>query len=598
MTDEKFTLGKSGRPWLPVGMRRVLLAFLISHFSFLISLAQSVSTSRRYDAFFLEAICERAKGNNDAAFDLLRRCVEIDPSKSEAYFYLSHYYGALKLKDQALACIEKAASIEPKNATYQENLANTYINLRQYDKAAAVLERLYDQHREREDVLGILIQLYEEQHDYEAAIKTLTKLETIEGKSERLSYAKSNFYTQLGDKKAAVAEMKHLADQYPNDQNYRGLYANTLFVNGQKKKALEIYHDILRVEPENRNALMALLAYEKDEGDPEKAAAMTEQVLLSKNLTSQDRILLMRQEIGQSEQEGGDSTRVLHLFHRMLEQPQMDADIAILCATYMNLKQMPNDSISAVLEQVLKVAPDHAAARLQLVSYAWQADDMNSIISLCKEARQYNPDEMAFYYYQGIAYYKQNKLDEALDAFRNGISVINQQSDVEIVSDFYAVMGDILHQKGLDKEAFAAYDSCLAWKEDNIGCLNNYAYYLSEKEVHLDKAEQMSFRAIKAEPKNATYLDTYAWILFKEGRYAEAKIYIDQTLQCDSDSSAVLLEHAGDIYYYADEKEKALAFWQQALVRAEETVPKPGEVTEDRRQILARKIKLKKYIKE
>lgn len=598
MTDEKFTLGKSGRPWLPVGMRRVLLAFLISHFSFLISLAQSVSTSRRYDAFFLEAICERAKGNNDAAFDLLRRCVEIDPSKSEAYFYLSHYYGALKLKDQALACIEKAASIEPKNATYQENLANTYINLRQYDKAAAVLERLYDQHREREDVLGILIQLYEEQHDYEAAIKTLTKLETIEGKSERLSYAKSNFYTQLGDKKAAVAEMKHLADQYPNDQNYRGLYANTLFVNGQKKKALEIYHDILRVEPENRNALMALLAYEKDEGDPEKAAAMTEQVLLSKNLTSQDRILLMRQEIGQSEQEGGDSTRVLHLFHRMLEQPQMDADIAILCATYMNLKQMPNDSISAVLEQVLKVAPDHAAARLQLVSYAWQADDMNSIISLCKEARQYNPDEMAFYYYQGIAYYKQNKLDEALDAFRNGISVINQQSDVEIVSDFYAVMGDILHQKGLDKEAFAAYDSCLAWKDDNIGCLNNYAYYLSEKEVHLDKAEQMSFRAIKAEPKNATYLDTYAWILFKEGRYAEAKIYIDQTLQCDSDSSAVLLEHAGDIYYYADEKEKALALWQQALVRAEETVPKPGEVTEDRRQILTRKIKLKKYIKE
>lgn len=598
MTNEKFTLGKSGRPWLPVGMRRVLLAFLISHFSFLISLAQSVSTSRRYDAFFLEAICERAKGNNDAAFDLLRRCVEIDPSKSEAYFYLSHYYGALKLKDQALACIEKAASIEPKNATYQENLANTYINLRQYDKAAAVLERLYDQHREREDVLGILIQLYEEQHDYEAAIKTLTKLETIEGKSERLSYAKSNFYTQLGDKKAAVAEMKHLADQYPNDQNYRGLYANTLFVNGQKKKALEIYHDILRVEPENRNALMALLAYEKDEGDPEKAAAMTEQVLLSKNLTSQDRILLMRQEIGQSEQEGGDSTRVLHLFHRMLEQPQMDADIAILCATYMNLKQMPNDSISAVLEQVLKVAPDHAAARLQLVSYAWQADDMNSIISLCKDARQYNPDEMAFYYYQGIAYYKQNKLDEALDAFRNGISVINQQSDVEIVSDFYAVMGDILHQKGLDKEAFAAYDSCLAWKDDNIGCLNNYAYYLSEKEIYLDKAEQMSFRAIKAEPKNATYLDTYAWILFKEGRYAEAKIYIDQTLQCDSDSSAVLLEHAGDIYYYADEKEKALAFWQQALVRAEETVPKPGEVTEDRRQILARKIKLKKYIKE
>ena len=562
------------------------------------AVSQVISNSSRYNAFFLEAICERAKGNSDAAFDLLRHCVEIDSTKSEAYYYLSQYYGALKQKDKAIACIEKAATLEPSNSTYQETLANAYINLHQYDKAAAVLESLYDKHRDRDDVLGVLIQLYEEQHEYESAIKTLTLLETVEGKSERLSYAKSNFYTQLGDKKAAIAEMKHLADQYPNDQNYRGLYANALFVNGQKKKALEIYDDILRIEPDNRNALMALLAYEKDEGDPDKADALTEKVLLSKNITSQDRILLMRQEIGQSEQEGGDSTRVLYLFRKMLDQPQMDADIAILCATYMNLKQMPNDTISGVLEQVLRVAPDNAAARLQLVSYAWQANDMNRIISLCQDARQYNPDEMAFYYYQGIAYYREGQLDQALNAFHNGIGVITQQSDPNIVSDFYAVMGDILHQKGNDKEAFAAYDSCLVWKDDNYGCLNNYAYYLSEKGIQLDKAEQMSYRVIKAEPKNATYLDTYAWILFKQGRYTEAKIYIDQTLQCDSDTSAVLLEHAGDIYYFAGEKERAVDFWQQALARAAEVVPEPGQPVEDRQQILTRKIKLKKYQKE
>ncbi len=562
------------------------------------AVSQVISNSSRYNAFFLEAICERAKGNSDAAFDLLRHCVEIDSTKSEAYYYLSQYYGALKQKDKAIACIEKAATLEPSNSTYQETLANAYINLHQYDKAAAVLESLYDKHRDRDDVLGVLIQLYEEQHEYESAIKTLTLLETVEGKSERLSYAKSNFYTQLGDKKAAIAEMKHLADQYPNDQNYRGLYANALFVNGQKKKALEIYDDILRIEPDNRNALMALLAYEKDEGDPDKADALTEKVLLSKNITSQDRILLMRQEIGQSEQEGGDSTRVLYLFRKMLDQPQMDADIAILCATYMNLKQMPNDTISGVLEQVLRVAPDNAAARLQLVSYAWQANDMNRIISLCQDARQYNPDEMAFYYYQGIAYYREGQLDQALNAFHNGIGVITQQSDPDIVSDFYAVMGDILHQKGNDKEAFAAYDSCLVWKDDNYGCLNNYAYYLSEKGIQLDKAEQMSYRVIKAEPKNATYLDTYAWILFKQGRYTEAKIYIDQTLQCDSDTSAVLLEHAGDIYYFAGEKERAVDFWQQALARAAEVVPEPGQPVEDRQPILTRKIKLKKYQKE
>ena len=545
--------------------------------------SQVISNSSRYNAFFLEAICERAKGNSDAAFDLLRHCVEIDSTKSEAYYYLSQYYGTLKQKDKAIACIEKAAALEPSNSTYQETLANAYINLHQYDKAAAVLESLYDKHRDRDDVLGVLIQLYEEQHEYESAIKTLTLLETVEGKSERLSYAKSNFYTQLGDKKAAIAEMKHLADQYPNDQNYRGLYANALFVNGQKKKALEIYDDILRIEPDNRNALMALLAYEKDEGDPDKADALTEKVLLSKNITSQDRILLMRQEIGQSEQEGGDSTRVLYLFRKMLDQPQMDADIAILCATYMNLKQMPNDTISGVLEQVLKVAPDNAAARLQLVSYAWQANDMNRIISLCQDARQYNPDEMAFYYYQGIAYYREGQLDQALNAFHNGIGVITQQSDPDIVSDFYAVMGDILHQKGNDKEAFAAYDSCLVWKDDNYGCLNNYAYYLSEKGIQLDKAEQMSYRVIKAEPKNATYLDTYAWVLFRQGRYAEAREYMDRTLAADTMPSATLYDHAGDIYYHIGQTDKAVDFWQKA-------------VEQDADALIEEKIRKRKYI--
>ena len=102
----------------------------------------------------------------------------------------------------------------------------------------------------------------------------------------------------------------------------------------------------------------------------------------------------------------------------------------------------------------------------------------------------------------------------------------------------------------------------------------------------------MSYRTIKAEPKNATYLDTYAWILFMQKRYSEAKIYIDQTLQCDSDSSSVLLEHAGDIYYHTGDVDQAVVFWQEALSRADE------QEDSERIKLLARKIKIKKYLKE
>ena len=573
------------------GARRFLLALLISHFSFLISYAQD---GRKYDAFFLDAICQQEKGNLDAAFDLLSHCVEIDSTRSEAHYYLGKYYMAMKQKDKALAHATRAAQIEPDNATYQETLANMYIGNRQYAEATEALERLYTTNRDREDVLGMLVQLYEQQQDYDKAIDALARLEVVEGKSERLSYAKSQLYTEMGNKQAAIAEMKKLADEYPYDQNYRCLYANALYQNDQQKKAVALYGDILQAEPDNRNAQLAMLDHYINANDSVHAAELTERALLNKNMTQQDRVAILRQVISDNERQGGDSTRVLQLFRRLLDAPQADADMALFCASYMNLKKMPQDSISRVLEQALQIAPDNASARLQLVSYAWQAANKDRVISLCQEARQYNPDEMAFYYYQGIAYYQKEQLDDALNAFQNGISVITEESNPEIVSDFYAVMGDILHQKGKEQEAYAAYDSCLVWKDDNIGCLNNYAYYLSEKGQQLDKAEQMSYRTIKAEPKNATYLDTYAWILFMQQRYSEAKVYIDQTLQCDSDTSAVLLEHAGDIYYHTGDKEKAVTLWQQALDRASEK----SEVKDDRRQILIRKIKLKKYLKE
>ena len=549
---------------------------------------------RRYDAFFLEAICQKEKGNHDAAFDLLTHCVQIDSTRSEAYYYLARYYDYLKNKDKALAYSEKAALLEPDNETYLETLANSYVARRQYDKAIDVMERIYGMNSEREDVLSMLVQLYEQQQDYEGAIRTLTRLETKEGKGERLSMAKSELYTRKGDKKAAISEMKQLADQYPNDQNYRCLYGTTLYMNGQQKKALAIYADVLKIEPDNRGAQMAMLSHFNEINDTVQSHIWLERMLMNKNATTQDRVMLLRQVIGESEQSGGDSTQVLRLFHRVLSLPQADADLAIFCATYMNLKKMPSDSISPVLEHALTLEPTNAAARLQLVSYAWQAEDRDRVIALCQDARQYNPDEMAFYYYQGIAYYQKDQLDQALNAFQNGIGVITAQSDPAIVSDFYAVMGDILHQKGLSREAFVAYDSCLVWKDDNIGCLNNYAYYLSELGEQLDKAEQMSYRTIKAEPKNATYLDTYAWILFMQKRYSEAKIYIDQTLQYDTDTSAVLLEHAGDIYYQAGDTAQALSYWQQALERAE----KEDDIRNDRRPILIRKIKLKKYLKE
>ena len=515
----------------------------------------------------MEAMVQRQKGNNDAVFDLLRHCLEIRPDAAEAWYYISQYYSALKNADKAMACIKRAAELSPGNETYMETLAQAYIRQQDYANAIAVIEGLYERNKDQEGLLEMLFQLYQQENDYAKAIRVLERMEQIDGKSERLSVAKSEIYTRMGNKKAAVAEIAALSKQYPNDLNYMVMYGETLMMNGQLKRALGIYDRVLKQEPDNNRVLLSLRTYHQALGHTEVADSLTKRVLLNRNATTEEKVRLLRQEISANEAAGGDSTHILNLFRMMLAQPLSDTDMAVLYASYMNAKRMPRDSIRPVLEKVLEMTPDNAAARLQLVGYAWDAEDMDRVISLCQDARQYNPDEMAFYYYQGIAYYKKDNLDGALSAFQNGIGVINEESDPMIVSDFYAVMGDVLHQKGMAQEAFAAYDSCLQWKADNFGCLNNYAYYLSERGEQLDKAEEMSYKTVKAEPKNATYLDTYAWILFMQERYTEAKIYIDQALQNMEDTlgNAVIIEHAGDIYAQCGQIERAVELWQQAL---------------------------------
>jgi tetratricopeptide (TPR) repeat protein len=244
-------------------------------------------------------------------------------------------------------------------------------------------------------------------------------------------------------------------------------------------------------------------------------------------------------------------------------------------------------------------------ARLQLIQFAINKQDMDELIKVCTPAVEYSPEVLEYYYYLGIAHHQKGQNQEALDVFSKGIAQVNEKSSKALVSDFYAIMGDLYHIEKMQAQAYEAYDSALVYNADNIGALNNYAYYLSLEKSQLDKAEEMSYRTVKAEPKNGTYLDTYAWILFEKGKYTEAKIYIDQALANDGDASSVVVEHAGDIYFLNGDKEKALAYWQQALKMAEEPAAKEEDSsdsadsrTEAQMKCLKKKISQKKYFAE
>ncbi len=549
--------------------------------------AISHNDSLRFKIYYFEAIKQQTSGNFDAAYDLLQHCLTINPNAAEAYFMLSFYDGILKNDSAALADVKKASELNPANNAYLERLGAGYFSINNLAEATKAYEKLAKNSPERSDVLDILAQLYGRQKDYDKMLDVLERMETLEGANEDLTLAKMRVYSLQGKKQEEFNELKSMAAKYPNDMNYRVMMGNWLLQNGKADEAYRQYAEVLQAEPENSNARMSMIDYYRTTKQPLRADSLQEALLVSTKTPTDSKIVLIRQAVAESEQQGGDSSKVLNLFRKILAQPQETSDMAELYAAYMTLKKMPQDSISKILETVLAISPDNAGARLQLIQAEWGKQDFDRVAELSRQAIDYNPDELAFYYFLGLAYVQKDDDDSALDALRRGVSQITKQSNKDLVSDFYAIMGDILHDKGLAEEAYAAYDSCLQWKDDNLGCLNNYAYYLSEENRELAKAEQMSYRTVQAEPDNATFLDTYAWILFKRKKYAEAMQYINMAVDNDTTKSAVIIEHAGDIHAVNGDTDGAVKFWQQAL-----------EAGAENDKAIRRKIKLKKYVEE
>lgn len=547
----------------------------------------SHNDSLRFKMYYYEGVRQQVDGNYAAAYDLFRHCLGINPNAAEAYFMLSSYEGALHGDSAALVYVKKASELSPGNNAYLERLATGYLMTSDVDEAVKAYEKLAANSPERADVLNILVQLYGQQKDYDRMLDVLQRMEALEGDSEDLTLAKMRAYSLQGKKQEEFEALKAMSDKHPNDLNYRVMTGNWLLQNGKPDDAYAEYLGVLAVDPENLMAKMSMIDYYRTSGQPLRADSLQEALLVNPKTPVENKVSLMRQVVADSEDTGGDSTEVLNIFGKILSQPQETSDIAEMYAAYMTLKRMPQDTISKALENVLAISPDNSAARFQLLQIVWSEQDYDRVVELSRQGLDYNPDEMVFYYFLGLAYIQKDDDDSALDVFRRGVSQIDDQSSPALVSDFYSIMGDILHDKGYADEAYAAYDSCLQWKDDNLGCLNNYAYYLSVEGKQLEKAAQMSYRTVQAEPDNSTFLDTYAWILFRQKKYADALQYIDMAVDNDTTGSAVIIEHAGDIHAVNGDIEGALKYWNEAL-----------EAGSANGKAIRRKIKEKKYVED
>ncbi|MCA5986871.1 tetratricopeptide repeat protein [Bacteroides thetaiotaomicron] len=554
-----------------------------------VALAQSSLTpeqQRKYDYFFLEAMRLKEKKDYASAFGLLQHCLDIHPNAASALYEVSQYYMFLRQVPQGQEALEKAVANAPDNYWYSQGLASLYQQQNELDKAVTLLEQMVVRFPAKQDPLFNLLDLYGRQEKYDEVISTLNRLEKRMGKNEQLSMEKFRIYLQMKDDKKAFQEIESLVQEYPMDMRYQVILGDVYLQNGKKQEAYDVYQKVLAAEPDNPMAIFSMASYYKQTGQEELYQQQLDTLLLNKKVTPDTKVGVMRQMIVENEQADKDSTQIIALFDRIMKQEQDDPQIPMLYAQYLLSKKMESESVP-VLEQVVDLDPTNKAARMMLIGAAAKKEDYKQIIKVCEPGIEATPDALEFYYYLAIAYNQAEKPDSVISICKRALEHTTADSKKEIVSDFYSILGDMYHTQKQMKEAYAAYDSALVYNPSNIGALNNYAYYLSVERRDLDKAEEMSYKTVKAEPNNATYLDTYAWILFEKGNYAEARIYIDNAMKSEGgDKSDVIVEHCGDIYYMTGDVDGALTYWKKALEMGSES------------KTLKQKIEKKKYIAE
>ena len=530
-------------------------------------LAQSSLTpeqQRKYDYFFLEAMRLKEKKDYASAFGLLQHCLDIHPNAASALYEVSQYYMFLRQVPQGQEALEKAVASAPDNYWYSQGLASLYQQQNELDKAITLLEQMAVRFPGKQDPLFNLLDLYGRQEKYDEVISTLNRLEKHMGKNEQLSMEKFRIYLQMKDDKKAFQEIESLVQEYPMDMRYQVILGDVYLQNGKKQEAYDVYQKVLAAEPDNPMAIFSMASYYKQTGQEGLYQQQLDTLLLNKKVTPDTKVNVMRQMIVENEQADKDSTQIIALFDRIMKQEQDDPQIPMLYAQYLLSKNMEAESVP-VLEQVVDLDPTNKAARMMLVGTAVRKEDYKQIIKVCEPGIEATPDALEFYYYLAIAYNQAEQPDSVVSICKRALEHTTADSKKEVVSDFYSILGDMYHTQKQMKEAYAAYDSALVYNPSNIGALNNYAYYLSVERRDLDKAEEMSYKTVKAEPNNATYLDTYAWILFEKGNYAEARIYIDNAMKSDDEKSDVIVEHCGDIYYMTGDVDGALSYWKKAL---------------------------------
>ncbi len=524
-------------------------------------------TLRKYRALYLEAVCQREAGNDVACFRLLERANRLNPNGAEALFDMAQFAETHALDLPVVAYLEKAHALCPDNKKYFFELSNALLATND-DRGVDMAKSLLSDELYREKAFALLCSYYEAKGDYDRLCATLDQWRPIRDDDELLSTQKLRASINMGHLQEALLIADTLIARTPgHNAEYVIAKGEALLGLGRTDEVLNIIKQVELDEDTRGNANILLYKYALATKNQEVENTALKNLVLDTSMPVQTRVAALRNYLDKFPPQEKKLRRD-SLISQLLPLQEEDATLYGVISSQMLNENTPDSLMVPIFNKMLDINPSDEYSRLCLMQNALSKHDYTELKRLSTDGLKENARHPLFYFYAGAVLQIEKDDQGALDMYARGLKFINADTHTELVSSYYSAYADALHKVGRKDEAYVMYDSALVYNGNNIMCLNNYAYFLSLDETNLDKARQMSAKTLEQEPEEPTYLDTYAWILFLQGNYVEARKYIDKALKFtenpDDPDNVSLVDHAGDIYYHLGFTDKAADYWRRA----------------------------------
>jgi len=217
------------------------------------------------------------------------------------------------------------------------------------------------------------------------------------------------------------------------------------------------------------------------------------------------------------------------------------------------------------IQFLISKEPGNFYYREQLIFVLSYLNDHQRIIDKTNELKEKFYKEPLIFYFNGYANYMLKNYNEAITSLKDFLKYTDSQDNKELESIVLSYMGEIYHNTENFEKSDFYYGKAIEKNERNFIALNNYAYFLSQRDVNLKEAKKYSRSAITNDPSNFAFLDTFAWINYKLNNFEVAYEYIIKSYRNGGNENSEVLDHYGDILFNLGKIEEAVKKWEKAI---------------------------------